>query len=155
MWQFLTNTVFRAPFTLVSKLFNSQIGVFVYAILSKWYIMVMLGSAVVAFWVLKGLEEAGVLSEAYEIVSTALEDSKAIAQHCTPKIKNLEALWVCINNLPKYRRTAIEQQLYDDVEEAINRPPQGSDPSSDGGSGGGFGGYEPGTDADPYSDFAQ
>ena len=81
----------------------------------------------------------------------------------TKKIESYQALYKVYDGhfqlgatTPSYdAETAIEQQLYDDVEEAINRPPQGSDPSSDGGSGGGFGGYEPGTDADPYSDFAQ
>jgi hypothetical protein len=114
--KFLSDTVFKAPFSLVGKLFQSKMGMFVYGIMSQWYIVIMLGSAVVAFWVFKGLEEVGILSEAYEIVSVAMEDSKAIARYCTPKIRDLNALWECVQNPPKYQRTKYEQDMYDSVE---------------------------------------
>ena len=109
------NTVFRTPFALVTKVFSSPMGVFVYGIMSKWYIMIMLGSAIVAFWVLKGLTDAGVLQDAWKTVYTAMEESKAIAQHCTPKIRNLKKVWHCIDNIQAYKRSDEEKQLYKDV----------------------------------------
>ena len=113
----LSDTVFKAPLSLVSRLFQSKMGIFVYGIMSHWYIMIMLGSSIVAFWVFKGLEEAGILSEAYEMVSHIMEDSKSIARYCTPKIRDLNAVWECVQNPPRYERTRSEQQLYDSAEE--------------------------------------
>jgi hypothetical protein len=118
--KFLSDTVFKTPFSLVGRLFQSKMGLFIYAIMSQWYIVIMLGSAIVAFWVFKGLEEVGILSEAYEIVSVAMEDSKAIARYCTPKIRDLNALWECVKNPPKYQRTKYEQDLYDAAEKENN-----------------------------------
>ena len=126
-WQILADTIFKTPLSLLSNIFSSKMGLFVYGIMSKWYIMIMLGSAIVAFWVLKGLEESGVLSEAYDTVSSAMEDSKAIARYCTPKIRNLSAMWDCIENIGKYQRTQTEQDLYDAIEKASGILPNHSE----------------------------
>ena len=117
IFKILSETVFKAPLSLIGRLFQSKMGLFVYGIMSQWYIMMMLGSAIVAFWVFKGLEEVGVLSEAYELVSNVMEDSKAIAKYCTPKIRDLNALWECVQNPPRYQRTTEEEQLYEGATE--------------------------------------
>ena len=42
-------------------LLKSPMLLFVYGIISKWYIMVMVSAVIVVYWVLQGLTEAGVL----------------------------------------------------------------------------------------------
>ena len=115
-WKILSDTALKTPINVITRIFQSKIGIFIYGIMSQWYIIIALGSTIVVFWVFKGLKEAGVLDDAMNIVQEAIEDSKAIAQHCTPKIRNLEAMWICIQNPPKYRPSKSEQQLIDNIE---------------------------------------
>ncbi len=76
-------------------------------IISKWYIMVMVSAVIVAYCVLQGLTEAGVLQAAEKVVSTALSDTKSVARYCIPKITRLEDFWDCLQNPPRYEATII------------------------------------------------
>ena len=84
-------------------------AIFVYGILSKWYVMVMVAAMVVTFWVFKGLTDAGVLQAAEKVVSKALSDTKSVARYCVPKITNLSAFWDCLENPPQYKPTKDEE----------------------------------------------
>ena len=84
---------------------------FVYGIISKWYIMVMVSAIIVAYWVLQGLTQAGVLQAAEEVVSKALSDTKSVARYCVPKITRLEDFWECLQRPPKYEATPDEIHL--------------------------------------------
>lgn len=72
--------------------------VFVYGILSKWYIMIFATAIIVTFFVFKGLEKSGVLQGAEDIVSHAFLETKAVAKICVPKIANLEQFWQCLQS---------------------------------------------------------
>lgn len=89
---------------------------FIYGILSKWYIMVMVAAIVVTFWVFKGLTEAGVLQEAERVVSRALRDTKSVARYCVPKITRLGDFWDCLQSPPNYEATKEEK----DFEKGLN-----------------------------------
>lgn len=84
---------------------------FVYGIISKWYIMVMVSAVIVAYWVLQGLTQAGVLQAAEGVVSTALNDTKSVSRYCIPKITSLQDFWDCLQNPPKYEATPDEIHL--------------------------------------------
>jgi len=84
-------------------------AIFVYGILSKWYVMVMVAAMVVTFWVFKGLTDAGVLQAADKLVSKALSDTKSVARYCVPKITSLSAFWDCLENPPQYTPTKDEE----------------------------------------------
>ncbi|MFK7974202.1 MAG: DUF2670 domain-containing protein [Rickettsiaceae bacterium] len=94
-------------------------AVFVYGILSQWYIMIALSAIVVTFWVLKGLTEAGVLQNAQQVVSSALKDTKSVARYCVPKINNLNDFWNCLQNPPDYVPTQEEQEMMSTPQESL------------------------------------
>ena len=48
-------------------LFKSPFTVFVYGILSKWFITIFITGIVVAYWVFKGLSDAGMMLLAAEL----------------------------------------------------------------------------------------
>jgi Protein of unknown function (DUF2670) len=91
--------IWRLPMMAFKRVLSNPMGLFVYGILSKWYIMVMLAVTIVTFWVFKGLKEAGVLDAAEKTVREGFLEVQAVAQHCTPKIMNLGKMWECINNI--------------------------------------------------------
>ena len=93
----------------------NPIVIFIRSILSKWYIIVVLPSIMVAYWGLKGLNDAGVLHSTETIVVRALTDAKGIAQHCTPKIANLRAFWHCIEHVDKYVEHEQEKKLKEEM----------------------------------------
>jgi len=103
-------------FSKLKILLKSPMILFIYGILSKWYIMVMVAAIVVTFWVFKGLTEAGVLQEAEKVVSRALRDTKSVARYCVPKITNLSNFWDCLQNPPNYEATKEEK----DFEKGLN-----------------------------------
>lgn len=80
----------------------NPMGVFIYGLLSKWYLLIAFTALVVTFWVLKGLQEVGFFREAQTIVFGALNDAKSIAKNCVPRLNNIEALWKCVQDPPPY-----------------------------------------------------
>jgi hypothetical protein len=117
LWNFFTQ-VYRLPMLVFKAIMANPMGIFVYGILSKWYIMVMVACAVTTFWVFKGLEESGVLQEMENTVRGGLTQVKAVAQHCTPKIRNLKEVWKCVNKDHKYTPGMAEKAL-DKVMETV------------------------------------
>lgn len=115
----LFRQIYRAPLVLARTLIKSPMSVFVYGIMSKWYLMVMLTAIVVTFWVFKGLEKSGALQAAQNVVFKALGECKAVAQNCTPLIMNLPAMWDCINNTPAYEQSSDEVNMENDANELM------------------------------------
>lgn len=105
------NRIFKVPKMLFGAVMSNPIGIFISSILAKWYVVVMFSSVIVAYWVLKGLEQAGVLAAFQGTLIDALYNSKSIAQYCTPLIMDLKATWNCISNPPAYQPTADESSL--------------------------------------------
>lgn len=108
--------IFNTPITVMRVIMGSSMGQFVYGILSKWYILIAVSGVTVVFWVLKALQETGILEGAFYIVTHALNDSKSIARYCMPKILDLGEMWHCIQNLPTYTPTNEENQIYDAID---------------------------------------
>lgn len=132
MWGELFRQIYRAPLILLKAMLANPLSLFVYGIMSKWYILVMIPTVIITFWVFKGLEKSGVLQAAQVVISKALTDCKSVAQNCTPLIMDLPATWECVKNPPEYAQTADEVKLENDVNEAMKLAPQVSDsePSS-------------------------
>lgn len=95
MWQALRRLIAANP-----------MGVFLWSLIAKWYVMIAIASLVVLFWVAKGLEKIGFLDYMTKATIEVLETSKAVAQNCTPKLgprfENLLDFWNCLGNPPKY-----------------------------------------------------
>jgi hypothetical protein len=95
----------------IKILLKSPLILFVYGIISKWYIMVMVPAVIVAYWVFYGLTEAGIFQVAENVVTSALNDTKSVARYCIPKITRLGDFWDCLQNPPKYESTQDEVKL--------------------------------------------
>lgn len=109
-------------------LFKNPMMIFIYGILSKWYITVMVAAIVVTFWVFKGLSEAGIIDEAEKTVTTALDETKSVAKHCVPKILNFAEFWRCLDNPPKYVPSKEEKQLKETLEKILPDLSNSEDP---------------------------
>lgn len=115
----------------------NPMGMFIYGIITKWYLMITVAAVVVTFWVFKGLDKAGVLVATEQVVSKALSASESVAKYCVPQITKLEDFWHCLNNTPEYTPEADEKSLTERVkvlQEAIqsnsyDNNPYGSNPS--------------------------
>lgn len=108
--------MFEILFSKVKLLLKNPMFVFVYGIMSKWYIAVLLTASVVTFWVFKGLSDAGVIKNAEDIVFRAFKESKAVARYCVPKITNLGDFWNCLESPPEYVETEDEKRFQTDLE---------------------------------------
>lgn len=108
--------------TLKRLITANPMGMFVYAIISKWYLSIAIAGLVVTFWVFKGLEEAGVLQAAEKIVSQALADTKSVARYCVPKITNFNNFWNCLENIPEYKPTEDETKLQNSLDNLLSNP---------------------------------
>lgn len=107
--------------SILRKLFTANpMGIFVYSILTKWYIIVAVGGIVVMYWVFKGLESAGVLEAIQNILEKAVTDAKSVAKNCVPKITNLQNFIDCLDNIPKYNPEQTEIQLQNNIDAIIH-----------------------------------
>ena len=98
MWQELFSQMYKVPLMVLKRGMANPMGVFIYGIITKWYVMMMIAAIVVTFWVLKGLEQAGVLQAMEAEVRYGLAQAQAVAQNCVPKIVNLPDMWDCIQH---------------------------------------------------------
>ena len=101
-------------------LFKSPFTVFVYGILSKWFITIFITGIVVAYWVFKGLSDAGILKKAEDIVFDALIQTKSVAQYCIPKIAHFGDFWACLQDPPAYVPSDEEAKLEQGMKKIID-----------------------------------
>jgi len=98
MWQEFFSQAYKLPLLVLKRAMANPMGIFIYGILSKWYIMVMIAVISVTFWVFKGLEQAGVIDAITKELKYGFREAQAVAQKCTPLIVNLPAMWDCIQH---------------------------------------------------------
>lgn len=98
----------------------NPMGLFIYGIIGKWYILIAIAALVVTFWVFKGLEKSGVIASIEAVVVQALNETKSVAKNCTPKITNLSDFWLCLKDPPKYE-SSDEDASASTLEESLNK----------------------------------
>ncbi|XVN43443.1 MAG: DUF2670 domain-containing protein [Candidatus Rickettsia vulgarisii] len=95
MWQILRS---------LKKL--NPMRVFLWGIIGKWYVMIIITSLVVLFWVTKGLKDIGFIDYVTDSVEEILDTTKGAAQNCIPKLgpnwDHLVRFWHCLGNPPQY-----------------------------------------------------
>ena len=74
----------------------NPMGMFIWGIIGKWYIMILVASVIVLFWTFKGLEKAKVFGMAEVVFSNAMGDIKSVAKYCVPLITDRDAFWACL-----------------------------------------------------------
>lgn len=93
---------------------------FVYSILSKWYVLVTVTAIVVTYWIFKGLGDSGVLSDIESTLLKSFNEIKAVAKHCTKHISNLSNFWECVKNIPEYIETEEEKNLMEIMQNQLD-----------------------------------
>jgi hypothetical protein len=113
------------PLFFVRRIFKNPLSLFIYGLLSKWYVIIITGSLIVTFWVFTGLKKAGVIDAVNKILVTSIEETKGIAQNCIPQITDLQKFWNCLNNpaSTRYVPTENDSKLQSDIEKDLNRVP--------------------------------
>lgn len=105
----------KAPLEFFKKLLNTPIITMFYALLSKWYLVLMSLSVIVLYWVMKGLNEAGVFAAAYTAFMDAGMQIKGFAQHCTPLITDINLFVNCMMDTPEYTGDEITNAFEIDI----------------------------------------
>jgi len=142
MWWDFFSQAYKLPLMLIKRVMANPMGIFVYGILSKWYIIVMIATVSVTFWVFKGLEKAGVLDAITQEVQYGLREVQAVSQKCTPLIVNLPEMWQCIQTTSGSDfeegedEKTLKKALQNDLDEGKNNPfPADANPYDNTGSG--------------------
>ncbi len=102
------------PYGIIDKfksVFKNPMIVFVYGIVSKWYITIFVTAIVVTYWVFRGLSDSGLIQAAEDVVFKAFNDTKSVARFCVPKITNFGDFWDCLQNPPEYNPSQEEKTL--------------------------------------------
>jgi|GEM_PF-935106 len=112
----------------------NPMGVFLWGIITKWYLMIAVASLIVLFYVVKGLEKIGFIDYFTTTTIEILDISKAIAQNCTTKLgpnwDNLVNFWNCLGDPGQYtpEQGTGEIELQQSVEKLIKNQPDGTIP---------------------------
>ena len=112
--------MFEILFSKVRVLLKNPMILFVYGIVSKWYIAITLTALVVTFWMFKGLSDAGVIKMAEDVVFGAFREAKSVARYCVPKITDPKEFWDCLQSPPEYNETEEEKGLEKGLDDAAN-----------------------------------
>lgn len=98
MFQFIQNFFgsFQRGFDFYKGVIESAKGKWIYAILFKWYTLVVGVALVVTYNILKTLHDKGLLERLYSFVDSILQDVVRISVECTQYIDSLERLWYCL-----------------------------------------------------------
>ncbi len=122
-------SLITGPLGKLKILVKSPMMLFVYGILSKWYITIIVTAIVVTFWVFKGLSDNGILQASQDVVFKALNETKSVARYCIPKIISFSDFWDCLQNPPEYEPTAEEATIESNVKFLVD--PSGYDERKD------------------------
>lgn len=120
MWQALRRLIAANP-----------MGVFLWGIITKWYLMIAIASLIVLFYVVKGLEKIGFIDFFTKTTIEILDTSKAVAQNCTVKLgpdwEHLVSFWNCLGDPGQYevKEGTGEEQLQQGMERLIKKPESG------------------------------
>jgi hypothetical protein len=114
----------------------NPIGIFIYSIIAKWSVVVIIAGSLIVYSIFSKLKEIGVIDSTFAILVQSLNVSKSIAQNCTPKILNIESFWSCLSDPGEYKPVKGEKtlnNLNDDIQDlmdrnSINKPPKSSNP---------------------------
>jgi hypothetical protein len=122
MWQALRRLIAANP-----------MGIFLWGIITKWYLMIAVASLIVLFYVAKGLEQIGFIDYFTKSTIEVLDTTKAVAQNCTTKLGTRDgfvSFWNCLGNPGKYeiKEGTGEQQLQESVNKLIKSQPDNTIP---------------------------
>lgn len=103
----------------------NPMGIFIGSILAKWYVMVMVGTLVVTFWVFKSLDKIHFFSYANTTMASIFDQTKSVARYCIPKLggegDKIINFWNCLGNPPKYEDNDVEAtNLKNNLDRLIN-----------------------------------
>lgn len=125
MWQALRRLIAANP-----------MGVFLWGLITKWYLMIAVASLIVLFYVVKGLEKIGFIDYFTKTTIEILDTTKAVAQNCTTKLgpdwNHLVSFWNCLSYPGEYKHEegTGAKELQESVEQLIKDQPDGTIPES-------------------------
>ncbi|XVN41237.1 MAG: DUF2670 domain-containing protein [Rickettsia endosymbiont of Argas persicus] len=114
----------------------NPMGVFLWGIITKWYLMIAVASLIVLFYVVKGLEKISFIKYFTDSTVEVLDTSKAVAQNCIIKLgpnwDSLVNFWNCLSNPGQYevREGTEEEELQKGLDKLIKK--LGDEGSGDG-----------------------
>ncbi len=103
--------IFQYIINLIVKIFKNPMVLFIYGIISKWYVLVFVSTIAVTFWVFKGLNDLGLLDRFTHFLIEHFTIVKAVAKNCTPLIQDIGYLWDCLGDPGSYEPSQDEKDL--------------------------------------------
>lgn len=79
------------------KLMKTPQAIFIWSIITKWYIMILIPTIMVTYYVFKGLNDAGVFAMVEQFTLSKFQLAVRIARDCTPDILDLKRLFQCVS----------------------------------------------------------
>ena len=83
-------------FDFIFSLIRKPQVIFIYNIISSWYVMIMLPAIYVTYYVFKGLESSGLLAKIFNFIRDKLDICVNIAKNCSVLIGDLRELVNCV-----------------------------------------------------------
>ncbi len=94
----------------------NPIGIFMYGLMAKWYILIAIPSVMVTYWTFSSLETSGYLNTWYDTVKNILAESQSIAKNCIPKLLDAnqrDDFIACLESPPAYVIPEDQKKLED------------------------------------------
>jgi hypothetical protein len=82
----------------VLKLANDNKAKFIFGIFSNWYLFIIGAGVSAAYYVLKGLQDAGILDRVQNFIFPIITNSVLIAKDCTPLILSVQKIYKCVQD---------------------------------------------------------
>lgn len=112
--------MFGLFFEKLKTVLKNPMVLFIYGLMSKWYIMIMVTAVTVTFLIFKNLKDMGVIDAVEKNISSNLTDVKSVAQNCVPKMFNFGEFWECLKHPPEYNPSEDEKKLEQDLQNLLN-----------------------------------
>ena len=118
--------ILSAPLAFAKRFLSSPIATLFYGLVSQWYLITMTLCVIVLYWVITGLNQAGVLNLALDAFTDAGKQIKGFAQHCTPLIRDLNQFFYCMMYTPEYTgdevTSVFENDMKKEVQNSVDHP---------------------------------
>lgn len=118
--------VLKAPLNFAKRFLQSPISSLFYSVVGQWYFLSMTLSVIVLYWVIIGLNKAGVTDFALRVFTGAAKEIKGFAQFCIPLVTDISAFVDCAMHTPEYTgdetTNYFERSVQDGMDDIVQHP---------------------------------
>ncbi len=117
---FLRQQIFNGLYRAGKSVMQNPVLSVILGFIGPWFIIILTSFTVILYWVIQGVNESGLNKIALDRFTKATYELKGVAQHCTPKILNIQEFFYCLKDTPEYIGDDATRRFENSMNQVLN-----------------------------------